>query len=321
MTSRRQFIRRTSALGVGLLAFSRLSKAASPTFDGPVVLSTWNFGLQTNEAAWKILAEKGRAVDAAEAGARLAEDDLKSTSVGLAGRPDREGITTLDACIMDEFYNCGSVCFLEKIKHPISVARKVMETTPHVMLAGSGAQQFALENGFELDDYVNPESEKAWHEWLKTSEYKPIINFENHDTIGIVALDAHGNLGGACSTSGMAYKIRGRVGDSPIIGAGLYVDNEVGACTATGTGEEVIRIAGSHLVVEKMRDGMSPEDACRYAVERMIRIRPEQSKTLQVGFIAVNKSGEYGGYCIQPGFQYAVHTTEGNVLVDARSYY
>ena len=102
----------------------------------------------------------------------------KSTSVGLAGRPDREGITTLDACIMDEFYNCGSVCFLEKIKHPISVARKVMETTPHVMLAGSGAQQFALENGFELDDYVNPESEKAWHEWLKTSEYKPIINLK-----------------------------------------------------------------------------------------------------------------------------------------------
>jgi N4-(beta-N-acetylglucosaminyl)-L-asparaginase len=213
------------------------------------------------------------------------------------------------------------VCFLEQIKNPVSVARKLMETTPHVMLAGSGAQQWAFENGFERDTYVNPEATKAYQEWLVHSEYQPIINFENHDTIGIIAMDAAGNLSGACSTSGMAFKIRGRVGDSPIIGAGLYVDNEVGACTATGTGEEVIRIAGSHLVVEKMREGYSPVDACKYAVQRMIRIRKEKSKEIQVGFIAINKAGEYGGYCIQPGFQYAVYNQNGNVLLDSSSHY
>jgi N4-(beta-N-acetylglucosaminyl)-L-asparaginase len=267
------------------------------------------------------LSKQGPALDAVEAGARMAEDDLHSTSVGLAGWPDREGKTTLDACIMDHEYNCGSVMFLEKIKNPISVARKIMETTPHIMLAGSGAQQWALENGFVLDNYVNPEATKAYQAWLQTGQYKPVINFENHDTIGIIAMDANGNLSGACSTSGMAYKIRGRVGDSPIIGAGLYVDNEVGAATATGVGEEVVRIAGSHLVVEKMRDGYSPVDACKFAVERMVRIRKEKSKDIQVGFIAINKAGEYGGYCIQPGFQYAVYNQLGNNLLNAASFY
>jgi len=319
MTSRRQFLK-TSLAVTGAVALNN-AMAANPKDKGAVILSTWNFGLQTNAAAWKVLQNDGSILDAVEAGAMEAENDLQSTSVGLAGRPDREGITTLDACIMDYNYNCGSVCFLEKIKNPISVARRLMEKTPHVMLAGSGAQQFAIEQGFEIDNYVNPESEKAWKAWLESSEYKPIINFENHDTIGIIGRDDDGNFSGACSTSGMAYKIRGRVGDSPIIGAGLYVDNEAGACTATGVGEEVIRIAGSHLVVEKMRDGYSPYDACKYAVERMVRIRKEASKNIQVGFIAINKKGEYGAYCIQPGFQYAVQTAEGNVLLNANSYY
>ncbi|MBK6731425.1 MAG: N(4)-(beta-N-acetylglucosaminyl)-L-asparaginase [Bacteroidetes bacterium] len=322
MTSRRNFIKQAALGGAGIFSLPKIALPSPIMNNPPIVISTWNFGIYTNEAAWKILSTNGRALDAIEKGIHVAENDLQSTSVGLAGYPDREGHTTLDACIMDENYNCGSVIFLEKIKHPISVARKIMETTPHVILAGSGAQQWALQNGFELDDYKNPEAVKAYREWLKTSQYKPVINFENHDTIGMVAMDANQNLSGGCSTSGMAFKIRGRVGDSPIIGAGLYVDNEVGACTSTGVGEEVIRIVGSHLVVEKMRDGMTPQAACKYAVERMIKIRKEASKEIQVGFIAISKNGEYGGYAIQPGFNYAVYTeANGNILIDAQSYY
>jgi N4-(beta-N-acetylglucosaminyl)-L-asparaginase len=216
------------------------------------------------------------------------------------------------------------VAFLEKIKNPISVARLVMEKTPHIMLVGSGAQQFALDNGFTLDDYTNPESVKAYKEWLIKSDYKPQINIENknHDTIGMIAMDATTNLSGACTTSGMAYKLRGRVGDSPIIGAGLYVDNEIGAATATGVGEEVIRIAGTHLVVELMRQNYSPYEACKAAVERMVKIRKEKSKDFQVGFIALNKNGEFGGYCLQPGFNYAVYSNNiPNELFKADSYY
>ena len=322
MTSRRRFIQQVTLGSAGLISSSAMGKSLQQQIMPPVVVSTWNFGLQTNAAAWKILESGGRALDAIETGIHVAEDDLHSASVGLAGYPDREGYTTLDACIMDENFNCGSVVFLEKIKHPISVARKIMENTPHIMLAGSGAQQWALQNGFELDDYVNPESEKAYKEWLKKSEYKPVINFENHDTIGMIAMDAYQNLSGGCSTSGMAFKIRGRVGDSPVIGAGLYVDNEAGACTSTGVGEEVIRIAGSHLVVEKMRDGLTAQAACKLAVERIVKIKKEKSKELQVGFIAISKNGEYGGYAIQPGFQYAVYTqADGNKLIDAPSYY
>jgi N4-(beta-N-acetylglucosaminyl)-L-asparaginase len=162
---------------------------------------------------------------------------------------------------MDEQANIGSVACLEFIKHPISVARAVMEKTPHVMLVGDGALQFALAQGFLKENLLVPESEKEWREWLKTSQYQPVVNIENHDTIGMIALDSKGNLSGACTTSGMAYKMHGRLGDSPIIGAGLYVDNEIGAATATGHGEEVIRIAGCHLVVELMRQGKTPQQA------------------------------------------------------------
>ncbi len=170
--------------------------------------------------------------------------------VGLGANPDREGNVTLDACIMDEFFNCGSVAFLERIKHPISVARRVMEKTPHVMLVGEGLNNLLLPKDFHLSlTKLSPEAQKAYDQWLKNSQYKPVINIENksnHDTIGMVALDGNGNLSGSCTTSGMAFKMQGRMGDSPIIGAGLYVDNEIGACVATGQGEEVIRIAGSH---------------------------------------------------------------------------
>lgn len=327
--TRRKFLKSAAIGTVGLSLTSWTSNSAEqrevPKRVGtkPIVLSTWNFGLQANEAAWSILSKKGRALDAVEAGVRIPEGDPNERSVGYGGRPDRDGKVTLDACIMDELSNIGSVACLEHIKHPISVARAVMEKTPHVMLVGQGALDFALSQGFKKENLLVEASEKEWKEWLKTSQYQPKVNIENHDTIGMIALDATGNLSGACTTSGMAYKMHGRVGDSPIIGAGLYVDNEIGAATATGHGEEVIRIAGCHLVVELMRQGKSPQQACEEAVMRIVKLtqnRKKNLKDIQVGFIALDKQGNYGSYCVQGGFNYAVHDAMGNRLIDANYY-
>lgn len=326
MANRRNFIK-TAAIGsvaIALNSFKSKEEVAiantNKKVNKPIVLSTWNFGIQANEAAWEVLKNNGRALDAVEAGVKIPEGDPKERSVGYGGRPDRDGKVTLDACIMDEFSNIGSVACLQHIKHPISVARAVMEKTPHVMLVGDGALQFALSQGFKKENLLVEDSEKEWKEWLKTSQYKPIANIENHDTIGMIALDAHGNLSGACTTSGMAFKMHGRVGDSPIIGAGLYVDNEIGAATATGHGEEVIRITGCHLVVELMRQGKSPQKACEEAVSRIVKLtqnRGKELKDIQVGFIALNKNGEYGSYCVQGGFNYAVQDASGSKLIDA----
>lgn len=319
MTSRRKFIK-LSAIGTSMLPAVG-SLAGSQKVNKPLVISTWDFGLAANVEAWKILSKGGRALDAVEAGAKVPEADPLETSVGFGGLPDRDGHVTLDACIMDEVGNCGSVACLEHIVHPISVARAVMERTPHVMLVGEGALRFALSQGFQKKNLLTENSGKAWREWLKKAEYKPVVNIENHDTIGIVSLDGSGNLSGACTTSGLAYKMRGRVGDSPIIGAGLYVDSEVGAATATGLGEEVIRIVGCHLVVELMRQGNSPETACRLAVERIVKKNPSKSKDIQVGFLALNNKGEHGAFCLQKGFSYAVHDVSGNSLLHSKSYY
>jgi len=327
MANRRDFLK-LSALTASLFTFNK-SKAAEVLTDAgkktikPIVISTWRFGIEANAEAWKTLLTNGRALDAVEAGVKIPEGDPKERSVGLGGRPDRDGRVTLDACIMDEFSNIGSVACLQHIVHPISVARAVMEKTPHVMLVGDGALQFALSQGFKKENLLTAESEAEWKEWLKKSEYKPKVNIENHDTIGMVALDMNGNLSGACTTSGMAFKMHGRVGDSPIIGAGLYVDNEVGAATATGHGEEVIRMAGCHTVVELMRQGLSPEEACKKATERIIASAKRRNKPLdeiQIGFIAINKKGEHGAYCLQKGFNYAVYSPEiNNKLIDAKS--
>ena len=315
-----------------------------------VVISTWDAGLAANKGAWEVLGRNGNALDAVEAGVKVTESSL-NCCVGLGANPDRDGYVTLDASIMDHQWNCGSVAALQRIKHPISVARRVMEKTPHVMLVGVGAQQFAVAEGFPLEeDKLSDDAKKTYEQWLKKSEYKPVINIENskgsgavpradgsevgmaaparlpngewnHDTIGMVAMDADGNLSGSCTTSGMAFKMRGRVGDSPIIGAGLFVDNEVGAVTATGQGEDVIRICGSHTVVEYMRQGLSPEEACKAAVERIARIKKEKAKDIQVGFIAVNKKGETGGYALNKGFSYAVKSGSEERLVTAKSIY
>ncbi len=319
-TSRRKFIQ-TSTVLASLASVQKLF-AKEKEVRKPIVISTWDFGVAANAEAWKILSKNGRALDAVEAGVQVPEGDPKETSVGLGGLPDRDGRVTLDACIMDEFANCGSVACLEHIVHPISVARKVMEKTPHVMLVGDGALQFALANGFKKENLLTPESEQAWKEWLKKSEYKPVANIENHDTIGMIALDSSNNFSGACTTSGMAYKMHGRVGDSPIIGAGLFIDNEIGAATSTGVGEEVIRICGSHLVVELMRQGNSPQQACELAVKRIVKNQPKKSKEMQIGFLALNKYGEFGAYSLMKGFTYAVYSNEiANKIFEAKSYY
>jgi N4-(beta-N-acetylglucosaminyl)-L-asparaginase len=335
MYNRRKFIK-ISAAGASLAAFSSSALGRSGILNAPprlpIVISTWDFGIPANKEAWKILKKGGRALDAVEAGVKIPEADLHNHTVGRAGYPDRDGHVTLDACIMDEFGNCGAVAAIENIAHPISVARLVMEKTPHVLLVGDGATQFAVEQGFKKEVLLTPESKKAWKAWLKTAKYSPVMNIENkqhapgnkynHDTIGMLAIDAKGNISGACTTSGMAFKMHGRVGDSPIIGAGLYVDNEIGGATSTGVGEEVIRNVGSFLVVELMRQGYSPEEACKAAVKRIIKKKPQTAKDIQVGFLAINKKGEYGAYAIQKGFSFAVCNTEKqDLLIPGKSAY
>ncbi len=326
MKTRRNFIK-LSALGSAAFltksCFPSEKNTPSTTTSSkivkPVVISTWNHGFQANEAAWKVLTTGGVSLDAVESGVRVTESDPNNMSVGLGGLPDRDGKVTLDACIMGSENNCGAVAFLQDIENPISVARKVMEKTKHVMLVGDGAKKFALDNGFKSTNLLTEKAKKAWEAWRIKSHYQPIINSENHDTIGMLALDNEGNLSGACTTSGMAYKLHGRVGDSPIIGAGLFVDNEVGAACATGVGEAVIRIAGSAIIVELMRNGMSPEAACKEAIHRIVKKHKDISG-LQVGFIALNKNGEVGGYSVYKGFNYALYAHNKNKMVDAKHY-
>lgn len=286
---------------------------------GPIVVSTWEHGLEANRKAWETLSEGGSAIDAVEKGVMVTEVDLENRSVGIGGRPDRDGHVTLDACIMDEHSKCGAVAFVEGFKHPVSIARAVMEKTQHVMLVGQGAEQFAQDYGFERSKTPLPSVKKDYKEWKKENKNvfeKPEINNENHDTIGMIALDAHGNLSGACTTSGWAYKMHGRVGDSPIIGAGLFVDNEVGACVATGLGEAIIRIAGSHTVVELMRHGKTPMEACKLAVERIIS-KHDDLTDLQCCFLAIDKNGNVGAFSVYEGFNFALKTGEEDKLVDA----
>ncbi len=322
MNARRTFLKNGVAVTAGL-ALSPMSCASNQEQQkerskNPKVISTWNHGLPANEAAWKILSNQGSALDAAEKGVMVVEADPKSTSVGYGGLPDRDGNVTLDACIMDHLGNAGSVSFLQHIKHPISVARKVMEDTSHVMLVGDGALKFAIDQGFEKEDLLTEESRKQWKKWKEESEYMPAINSENHDTIGMICQDESGNLSGSCTTSGAAYKMYGRVGDSPIIGAGLYVDNDYGAAVATGMGELMLKTLGSFLVVELIRQGASAQEACEAAIQRIVD--KLDYKSFQVGYLAMDKSGNTGAYAIHPGFNYAEMVNGNNQLIDSRSF-
>ncbi|MFH5885539.1 N(4)-(beta-N-acetylglucosaminyl)-L-asparaginase [Halalkalibaculum sp. DA3122] len=317
----RKIFLKTSLLGALLPAGRKFSFSGQAEAEGPVVISTWD-NRKANSAAWEILSGGGPALDAVEAGARVPEADPGDRSVGYGGYPDRTGKVTLDACIMNHESRCGSVAFLLDIKHAVSVARKVLENSPHVMMVGEGAQQFALDNGFKKENLLTEEARQVWLNWKKNPEY-PVTSWDqymNHDTIGILALDRQGNLSGACTTSGIGMKMHGRVGDSPLIGAGLFVDNDIGAAAATGVGEEVIRVAGSHLVVELMRHGASPTDACRRAVERIVN-NHGGAMDGQVGFLALNKKGAYGGYAIQSGYSYAVRTLQQEELISSESWF
>lgn len=321
MKNRRDFLKLT-ALGAGLLPFHNLFAYGNSSPESkPIVISTWN-NTRANAAAWSVLSKGGYALDAVEKGAHVPEADPRDTSVGYGGLPDREGKVTLDACIMDEKSNCGSVAFVQGFMHPISIARAVMEKTPHVMLVGKGAEQFALANGFKKENLLTKESEKTWKEWLKKSEYKPYHNPGQHDTIGILALDNNNKLSGACTTSGMAFKMHGRVGDSPIIGAGLYVDGEVGAATASGQGEEMIRIAGAHTIVELMRQGRSPQEACEEAIKRVVKKHGEKAREVHVAFLALSAVGEVGAYSTTNTFQYTITTPDKeNLVIKSASYF
>jgi len=323
MKTRRDFIRATGILGASIpfaaCANGQISTNGSKK-EGqkPIIISTWAHGMDANKVGYEILAKGGSALDAVEKGVVVVENDPTNQTVGIGGFPDREGNVTLDACIMKGNGACGSVAFLQEIKNPISVARKVMEETPHIMLVGTGAKKFAIEQGFKTENLLTAKTKEDYLNWLKTSDYTPEINIENHDTISTLALDANGKIAGACTTSGAAWKMHGRVGDSPLIGAGLFVDEEAGAAAATGLGEAVIRTAGSAMVVEAMRNGLSPFDACKEVVDR-IRRKHKTLKDLQVGFLALDMNGNYGAYSIHPGFNYAIGSKNGHTLIDAKS--
>ncbi len=304
------------------------TSSAAPTGAPAIMVSTWDFGAAANAAGIAARANGGSALDMVEAGGRVAEADESNASVGYGGLPDRDGRVTLDACVMTWNGDIGAVCALEDIVHAVSVARRVMERTPHTMLVGEGARTFALEQGFEATNLLTPRAEAAWREWLKTANYAPRPNSENadwrsmpggpgnHDTIGLLAIGADQRMAGACTTSGMAFKMRGRVGDSPIIGAGLYVDDEVGGATATGVGEDVVRIAGAHAVVEAMRHGMDPTAACRSVIERLARLRGTKVAGSQVALLALDKQGRAGAFALQPGFTFAVTDAAGRTWIE-----
>lgn len=299
---RRNFIFDIFSISLMSSFLTRL-KAKNYTFT-PMVrsISTW----KTTEANLKagLLLDKGiDGLTAAVEGVAVEEENPKNTTVGFGGAPDRTGKVTLDACVMNHLGDCGAVVAVENIVNVARLAKDVMEKTPHVMLAGKGAQDFAISEGYKQTDLLTEKSKEDWKKWLESEEYKPIINIENHDTIGMLCLDKNNNISGACTTSGLAYKMRGRVGDSPIIGSGLFIDNKIGGAVATGLGEEVVKTVGSFLVVELMRQGKSPQEACETAVKRIVSSNSQENK-FQVAYIAMNKDGDVGSYSIEPGFTY-----------------
>lgn len=285
----------------------------------PYVISTWNVP-RANEIAGKALDNGSTALDAAVEGVAFEEANIQNTTVGKGGTPDRDGKVTLDACVMNQKGDCGAVMAVENITHVAALAKNVMEKTPHVILAGNGARKFALEQGYTAENLLTQNGKKAWEKWLEKGNYNPKINIENHDTIGMLCCDVNGNLSGVCTTSGLGYKMQGRVGDSPIIGSGLYIDNNVGGAVATGLGEEVIKTVGSFLIVELMRQGRSPQEACEEAIHRIVK-KQQGKPDFQVAYIATNKKKEIGAYSIHKGFSYTHYKNKLNQNINSKSVY
>ena len=314
---RRNFIFDIFSIGI-VSAMSTKLRAVNLNFT-PMVrsISTWKT-TEANQKAGQMLDKGEHALDAAVAGVAIEEENPKNTTVGYGGAPDRTGKVTLDACVMNHLGDCGSVVAVENIVNVARLAKDVMEKTPHVMLSGKGAEEFAISQGYKKTDLLTDKSKKEWEEWLKDQDYRPIINIENHDTIGMLCIDKNNNLSGACTTSGLAYKMKGRVGDSPIIGSGLFIDNKIGGAVATGLGEEVVKTVGSFLVVELMRQGLSPQEACEKAVKRIVSNNSQENK-FQVAYIAMNKKGEVGSYSIEPGFTYMDYVNGENKEIFSKS--
>ena len=314
---RRSFIFDIFSVGI-VSAMSTKLRAVNLNFT-PMVrsISTWKT-TEANQKAGQMLDEGEHSLDAAVAGVAIEEENPKNTTVGYGGAPDRTGKVTLDACVMNHLGDCGSVVAVENIVNVARLAKDVMEKTPHVMLSGKGAEEFAISQGYKKTDLLTDQSKKEWEEWLKDQDYRPIINIENHDTIGMLCIDKNNNLSGACTTSGLAYKMKGRVGDSPIIGSGLFIDNKIGGAVATGLGEEVVKTVGSFLVVELMRQGLSPQEACEKAIKRIVSNNSQKNK-FQVAYIAMNKKGEVGSYSIEPGFSYMDYINGENKEIFSKS--
>ena len=314
---RRNFIFDIFSVGI-VSAMSTKLRAVNLNFT-PMVrsISTWKT-TEANQKAGQMLDKGEHALDAAVAGVAIEEENPKNTTVGYGGAPDRTGKVTLDACVMNHLGDCGSVVAVENIVNVARLAKDVMEKTPHVMLSGKGAEEFAISQGYKKTDLLTDKSKKEWEEWLKDQDYRPIINIENHDTIGMLCIDKNNNLSGACTTSGLAYKMKGRVGDSPIIGSGLFIDNKIGGAVATGLGEEVVKTVGSFLVVELMRQGLSPQEACEKAIKRIVLNNSQENK-FQVAYIAMNKKGEVGSYSIEPGFTYMDYVNGENKEIFSKS--
>ncbi len=323
---RRDFLDQSSMGFAGLLVAPNLTAVfpkkeiiKSLATSTPYVLSTWNVP-QATLLAGEALEKGSQGLDAAVHGVAFEEANLLNTTVGKGGAPDRDGNVSLDACVMNHKGDCGAVLAVENITHVAALAKDVMEKTPHVIIAGAGARKFALEQGYKAENLLTESSKAAWKKWLEKGNYKPEINVENHDTIGMLCSDVYGNLSGVCTTSGLAYKMMGRVGDSPIIGSGLYIDNEVGGAVATGLGEEVIKTVGSFLIVELMRQGKTPQDACEEAIERIIE-KQKGKPDFQVAYLATNKKGEIGAYSVHRGFSYTKYFNKKTTNTQSNSVY
>lgn len=283
----------------------------------PVFIATWKFGKTACERSREVLQQGGSLRDAVERGINVTELDESNRSVGYGGLPNANGVVQLDACFMDgEQQKAGAVAAIEGYPNPISVARRVMESTRHVMLAGKDAAAFAGENGFASREMLTPGARAAWEKWKVRSEKGVSFrsNAHNHDTISLLGVNSENKVVGGCSTSGLAYKLPGRVGDSPIIGSGLYVDGKVGAAGATGVGENILRYCGSFLIVEFMRQGMTPTEACVATINRISEGDERPPSELSVNFVAINKDGVVGAAGTDKGFRAAVVDTNQSVV-------